>query len=336
MRIFHIRRVMAAIVAFAACTGAHAWGHDGHQTVGKLADELIAGTHAEQQVKAILHTSLEQASIWADCAKGVKRNAAGKFVYEGAGTYPECKPLETKSEEARMIAFVKRNSTNCKLAPGDETCHKQYHYTDVAVQHDHYATGLVGTSDHDVVAAISAAIVVLQGGKSPAPFRVASKREALLILSHYVGDIHQPLHVTAVYLDQQGQEVDPDAGTYDPATKTIGGNSLLDHSQPLHHEWDDVADALKPDQLGVSGVDEARAVAPTPGALLTWSTQWASDTIQSSGPAFANVAFSAEDAHKHWAVSLPGNYSADREALQRLQLLKGGARLAALLQAIWP
>ena len=75
MRTFHIRRVIAAIVAIAACASAHAWGPDGHQTVGKLADELIAGTHAEKQVKAILHMSLEQASV---CGVGLRHsNGAG-------------------------------------------------------------------------------------------------------------------------------------------------------------------------------------------------------------------------------------------------------------------
>ncbi|WP_409362753.1 S1/P1 nuclease [Bradyrhizobium sp. CIR18] len=30
------------------------------------------------------------------------------------------------------------------------------------------------------------------------------KKEALFVLSHLVGDLHQPLHVGAVYLDSAG------------------------------------------------------------------------------------------------------------------------------------
>ena len=77
---------------------------------------------------------------------------------------------------------------------------------------------------HDVVSAINAAIAVLQGSASPSPVSFTSKREALRVLAHYVGGIHQPLHVGAIYLDASGHEVDPDAGTYDPATKTQGGS----------------------------------------------------------------------------------------------------------------
>ena len=38
-------------------------------------------------------------------------------------------------------------------------------------------------------------------------------REALRLLAHYVGDIHQPLHVAAVYLDREGRVVDPSRWT---------------------------------------------------------------------------------------------------------------------------
>jgi hypothetical protein len=287
-------------------------------------------------VKSILHMSLQQAAVWADCAKGVEHTHAGAFAYHGAGKYPECKPFETKAEEARMVSFVKRNTSNCARHAGDEDCHKQYHYTDVATQHDHYDSTLIGTSNHDVVAAINAAIVVLQGGASPSPIVFASKREALLLLAHYVGDIHQPLHVSAVYLDRDGQPVDPDVGEFDPATRTIGGNSIFDHGAKLHHEWDEVPAAFKPKALGVDGLDEARAVPGTDGDILTWSTQWATDTIHAATPAFENVNYSAEDAQRHWDATLPTGYAAERVAVQRTQIIRAGARLAQLLQSIWP
>jgi hypothetical protein len=81
------------------------------------------------------------------------------------------------------------------------------------------ALGLVcipAFADQDIVAAVSAAIAVLQGKDLPAPFKFASKKEALRLLAHYVGDIHQPLHVAAVYVDAGGHVIDPDMGTFDP------------------------------------------------------------------------------------------------------------------------
>ncbi|MDC6293928.1 S1/P1 nuclease [Ralstonia pseudosolanacearum] len=329
-------RAALAWAIMTACVSAFAFGPDGHQTVGELADSLIAGTNAESQVQNILGMTLEQASVWADCAKGVTRTQSGKFVYQGAGHYPECKPFETTTGKSAMVAFVKRNWSGCHPAADEEVCHKQYHYTDVALQRGQYQQGLVGTSDHDIVAAIRAAIIKLQGGTTPSPIDFASKREALLLLSHYVGDIHQPLHVSAVYLDAQGHVVDPDQGTFDPQTKTIGGNSILDAGKKLHFEWDQVPAALKPDQLGVSGVAEARAIPLTSGDIISWPAQWATDTMHSAAPAFSGTAFSAEDASKHWQVTLPANYVSERETVQRAQLIKAGARLAQLLQAIWP
>jgi len=334
----HLFRPGIAIGVLLSCAGARAWGPDGHETTGKLADALIAGSPAATQVRKLIGMSLQQASVWADCAKGVvKDKTTGKFAYKGAGNFPECKPFETPQEEARMAAFVSRNWTQCDPKSWEETCHRQYHYADVAIQHDHYQGGLAGTSDHDIVGSINAAITVLKGGHSPASIHLASKREALLVLSHYVGDIHQPLHVEAVYLNPQGQPVDPDqAATFDPATRTVGGNSIFDHGEKLHAEWDQVPLQLTPSHVDANEVARARAVAPTAGDPLTWSAQWATDTIQSADAAFSGVGFAPEDTHHHWQASLPDGYAASRAALQRTQVVKGGARLAQLLQAIWP
>jgi hypothetical protein len=40
--------------------------------------------------------------------------------------------------------------------------------------------------------------------------RKITKPVALILLAHYVADIHQPLHVGAAYFDAQGRATDPD------------------------------------------------------------------------------------------------------------------------------
>ena len=136
--------VAAGIACTLVCQMSHAWGPDGHHTVGALADQLITGTHAEAQVKTILGSlSLANAAVWADCAKGVNPKT---FVYSGEGKYPECKVFETTTGEAEMSDFVQRNST-CVVKPGEEACNKQYHYTDVNIAQSKYKLGLVGTRD---------------------------------------------------------------------------------------------------------------------------------------------------------------------------------------------
>jgi hypothetical protein len=326
-----------AAAAILAASHANAWGPEGHQTVGKLADGILVGTQTGKEVKKILgNIKLERAALWADCAKGVSPDKQGKFAYRGAGKFKECAPFETKAEEARMVAFVQRNWTNCNPRPDQEVCHKQFHYSDVAIQRGQYGA-TAGTSSHDVVGAIKAAVGVLQGKPAPSDVKITSKREALLLLAHYVGDIHQPLHVTAVYLSDQGQPVDPDQQGFDVKTETIGGNSILVPGANLHHTWDDVPQEFGPQQLGTTAVEEARATPVTNGDVGSWSAQWATDTIATGEhPAFDNVSYAPEDAHKHWQGTLPSGYDAGRVEVQRQQLLKAGARLAQLLQAVLP
>ena len=317
-------------------TGAHAWNSPGHESVGYLADQLLVGTNAAREVRRILGTNLKTAAVWADCAKGVSKSK-GKFVYSVNPIYQECAPYETPAGQRLMIEYVKRNWGNCNPAPGEDPCHKQYHYTDVAIERDAYGDNLKGTSDHDVVHAITAAIIVLQGGDPPSPFQIANKKEALRLLSHLIGDIHQPLHVGAVYLDATGALCDPDNGNFDPKTSTRGGNVLLDGSHKLHAEWDGIPAKLTPDRLGKSAIDEARSVPVTDGLITTWSATWATETVHASKAAFDGVPFSAEDQSKHtWKVTLPAGYSVHRQALQREQILKAGGRLAQVLQALFP
>ena len=322
-------------LALAAPRVAWGWGAAGHGAIGAVADRLLAGTDAGREVRAILgpDETLEQASVWADCAKGVVREGR-RFRYAPKDHFPECAPFETRAGEAAMVRFVARNAAHCGPHEADDACgHRTYHYADVAIQHDRYDRRFVGTSDHDVVAAIHAAIAVLKGQPAPAPFAIDSKRDALRLLAHWVGDLHQPLHVEAVYLDARGRPVDPDRGAFDPATATRGGNAILDGDRNLHAEWDAVRAAVAADVR--SDIAGARAVPATSGRVAKWPEAWATDTIVAGRSAFAPLSFGAREGD-HWTVSPPADYARARDDLQRRQLTKAGARLAQLLRAIWP
>jgi hypothetical protein len=341
MKVF-IQGIAVSVLALGG-SGALAWNAEGHQTVGAIADSLLAGTNAGKEVKKILGSSgtLQLASLWADCAKGVVKNKkTGVFHYVVSSKFKVCAPFESAAGQQAMVSFVKRNWDACHPAADEEICHKQYHYADVAIEQNAYARTETGTSDHDVVSAIKAAIAVLKGGTAPAPFDFASKKEALRVLAHYVGDVHQPLHVGAIYLSATGQEVDPDSGTFNRATKTRGGNLIKDGTTLLHHEWDEIPTTLQLPSFLSDGVTAARLVPGTSGAVETWAAQWASDTVMASHTAFQGLTFGAEvDPGKkkaYWPVTEPGDYATVRATLQKTQLVKGGARLAQLLQALWP
>jgi hypothetical protein len=322
-----------------SCNGlALAWGHDGHELIGAVADTLIAGKPAAMQVQQILGgESLQEASLWADCARNVTDKPPNHYVHNPH--FPECDVFETPAEQQELESYVKRNLTACHPTSEQEVCHKQYHFADVAIERNSYDRMDVGTSDHDVVGAIQACIAVLQGNAAPAPFDIKDKKEALRMLAHFVGDVHQPLHVGAVYLDMGGQEVDPDMTTFDPQSATRGGNSLKHGTQNLHSEWDTLPPSLKIDKFETQAVSLAGMVAPTTGTLDKWPIAWASETVVASHKAFAGVTFGPEQSSgnsRHWAFQPPSGYATKRRTVQKTQLVHAGARLAQLLEAIWP
>jgi hypothetical protein len=310
-----------------------AWNAAGHQVVGAVADRLLRGTPVETRVRDLLGGSLQTASVWLDCARGVRREN-GAFVYTTAGRYPECQPFESDAGRAELNDYVSRNWTQCRRAATDDLCHAQYHYANIPVQRDAYVRGTTGTSDHDVVAAIEAAIAVLRGRPAPPPFSLSGPREALRLLVHAVGDLHQPLHLGAVYLDAEGKVVDPDAPAAGRVAHTQGGNRLLDGERNLHAEWDDLAPELRLRRFGDRALSAARRVPPTPGPPERWPAQWANESLALSRAAYAPLVIGPRNAKGDWPITLPPGYEPERIRVQHVQLPRAGARLAQLLTAL--
>jgi hypothetical protein len=331
MRLNTTYAVMVAVVMF--WHPSHAWGPDGHRTVATLAEKLIAGSNAATQVRSILgNLSLADVAVWADCVKSVNPST---FQYEHPGRFPECKIFETPSGEAAMEDFVHRNATNCPFKPGEEICHKQYHYSDVAYPHQTYLFGFVGTRGDDIVAAVAATTHVLKGDPAPAPFNIKDKAEALRLLVHYVGDIHQPLHVGAAYLDAQGNEINPDSGTFDPKTVTRGGNDInvgLEKAN-LHATWDAIPAVLTSSHVRPAWITSARAIPATSGSDFDWPKRWGAESVAQANLAMSGLTFGPQTG-AHWAVVLPAGYGARMKSIKKMQLTRAGARLAQILMDI--
>lgn len=331
--------VILMLVSFlSAPASSFAWGADGHQTVGAIAETLLAGSKAGQKVKTLMGDSnLEKMSVWGDCVKGVAPEK--DFAYTSAGKYPECASFEHPAGIAAMVDYVKRNHTNCNPAFDEEVCHKQYHYANVAIQHDHYKTGFVGTSDHDLVNAIRAAILVLQGKPQAKPFAFKDEREALALLTHYVGDIHQPLHLGSIFLNADGKIVNPDEGEYDRGTTTVGGNALQCPCGNLHALWDDVPQQFKRGRMNDVLTKKARTVAKPAAAIEQWPVIWGDETIKNARLVYAGTQFSKSTPNQrgnNWSIALPLEYEKTMLTVKEEALINGGAHLAQLLQAIWP
>lgn len=288
--------VLALAGAF-LCADALAWGNDGHRAVGAIADQLIKGSNAEKQVAALLlpGESLESVANWADCVKG---------SYCGPQT-PE------------MLAYV---AANPKAG--------EYHYTDVPFQKEHYHDGDVGTAQDDIVQTLKQAIAVLQGKTDPAlnPHGF-SRRQALLLITHMTGDIHQPLHVGAAFVGKDGKFVVPnthaDVDTISIFDSRGGNNFLLDDekisamgasqipgqnpppregvpkalTKPFHTYWDVTAvdyamrriSTRTPEKFAEAVIATNLGVVKNTGDPATWPYQWADDSLVAAKLAYADV-----------------------------------------------
>jgi hypothetical protein len=343
--------LLCCLVALLDPTSASAWGYQGHKVVGSIADRLLKPA-AKQQVRDILGENLDLRRLapWLDCVRSVVRHDDGTFHYEVDPDHLEyevpCTPFNSTQERARLVDYAKRNWFTCSYKPDgfERGCLNTFHYENVPIQRGGFDRKLhpLGTEDSDLVAAVGAAIAVLSDKPipSPFPFSIKDKREALFLLAHLVGDLHQPLHVGAVFLDADGSQVDPEAASsIDPANDTFGGNAIQDQNINLHHEWDDI-----PTDIGEASTqelrDDAKNVAPTQGPPQDWPAIWASESILVARDAFKDLTFKRVEPppRVQWTVVFSDHaaYLRSMDAIKRRQLARGGARLAEILNAIWP
>ena len=325
------------VVAASLATNAQAWGPTGHSDVGAIADRMLK-THpqAASQVRSILgNLRLSQAGAWADCIGNVNPPNMGFRYARSARFGAACRPFESVAGIAEMEDYAHRNWTNCSNIASD--CHAQYHYVSLAVQRGAYQDGAIGTSDHDVVKAINAAVTVLRGGQPPPPFNF-TRREALLLLVHLVGDVHQPLRVGQLYLNESGSREDPESSTIARLramfTSTQNGSLLIwgDPQRPsdLLSLWDGIT-------AGDYSFAAAGRVPRTTGPVDSWAAQWTTESLNRSRAAFEGLSF-GPNLGSRWEVTFrnESEYQGTRRQVQRRQIERAGARLAQLLVAIWP
>jgi hypothetical protein len=334
--------VSAMMVAawFLPTAPALAWDDQGHELIGAIADTMLGNSKAGVQARQILGYGLRSAAKWPDCVRGVRKEAGG-FKYDGGG--PACSEFDSPAEVARMIDYARRNWSNCRQPPPDG-CHTRYHFADVAMQRDGYSRSFFGTGNDDIVSALQSAVLVLQFQPAEPPISIRDKKEALLMIAHLVGDLHQPLHVGAVYLRPDGSVTDPDTppnqnpSSIEKNNATRGGNDILiEGSSSLHAMWDDV-----PHDWGRNATPEllakAKAVPLSKAQVDMLGALWAGESVRLSHDAFTGLTFGARNDQGKWPATADNAflYRTKLENMQRQQIIKGGARLAELLREIWP
>ena len=245
-------------------TAAQAYGPLGHEIIGAIADERLAGTPMAAKIAVLLDGfSLEKAAVIADEIKGWDKKGVDdprSFHYSAHRKID----MQLRDFWRANQPMLDSNST----APS----HHWFHYTDVPVAPPQkYRDGMAGRSKWDIVHMIRYCVQILQGRLPEQNERKITKPVALILLAHYVADIHQPLHVGAEYFDAQGRVADPDKDK--SALGDEGGNTftleLSDepprgrgmHKKKFHGFWDyDAVNTLFPRVPGTLGKSELQAL----------------------------------------------------------------------------
>ncbi len=240
--------IVFAVVTFR--TSILAYAPLGHEIVGAIADERLANTPTAAKAYALLDgLTLQKAALIADEIKRWDKNGVDdprSFRYS-----------RHRNIDRQLREFWRANQpTDDPNSPAPS--HHWFHYTDVPVTpSQQYRDGTTGRSKWDIVHMMPFCIDVLQGTVSEQNERKITKPVALILLAHFVADIHQPLHVGAAYFDSHGRQTDPEKDK--SALSDEGGNTFkLELSdQPrrrrgirkkkFHGFWDnDAVNALVP------------------------------------------------------------------------------------------
>ena len=294
-----------------------AYGPTGHEIVGGIADKLIANTPAAQKIYALTDgITLERASTIAD-----EIRAWDKDVVDDQSAFPHY-PEHPKIDKQLREFWGANPPTQDQKSPTPS--HHWFHYTDVPVLNlQKYAEGRTGRSQWDIVHMISYCVDVLRGETPENNPRKITKPIAVILLAHYVGDIHQPLHVGAEYFNHAGQAVDPDKG--ETGIGDEGGNTLMlrlfrgtpeqvgKRGLKLHGFWDNEAvmanlpplpaDLFKEERYKLIEPDKQKLVdvfakqqpqnwrAPANLSLKNYAEFWADDILPTAKEAHERLRF---------------------------------------------
>jgi hypothetical protein len=306
---------IAAAIAIAGLTvSVGAFGDSGHRTIGRVAEMHLGTSRALAEVKKILrpNETLADAAVWPDVIKNP--------LYEDEDTGP-----------FRL----------------EHPAHDTYHYANLPFQSDRYQLTVPGARPGDIVQTLGECIRVLRGQST-----VFTPREALRLLAHLAGDIHQPLHVGNAFVSARVPLafIVPKGPT--GWRTTIGGNALVYGPEDrfnLHSYWDSHGVNL------AMGKDDLQAFAARifavpvdrrwngSGDPSTWPEQWANDALVFAKDVHEEIAIVAyigpDDARRtphRWRITQAPSYDDLARKRLPLQLAAAGYRLAATLNAIWP
>lgn len=283
-----MKRVILLFLLLSFTHKSPAFGPRGHRMVGAIADQLLAGKPAASKIHTMLEgLNLSEASTLADEIK----------EWDGE---PANKQRAILKHWPKLAAQLKAFWNANPPFDNDSTTrpsHHWFHYADVPVaSKDKYGDGRMGRSKWDIVHMTNYCIRVLNGSEAEKNERNITKTMALILLAHYIGDIHQPLHIGAEYFTTTGKPCNPEI------TKSYfgdqGGNTLIlalaKGCNPglirdsLHRFWDHEAVdiAFPTDTVDTSGCN------PLPRlAMKSCVETWANESLTIARSAHKRLGF---------------------------------------------
>lgn len=340
-----MRKIFAFAIALttllSSTSPALAWGDDGHETVGKIAS-LRINAHTRQRLIEILKSgdTLANMSTWADRVK------------DRVGQH------DADPDTDAFLQDMAHNERN-----------RDWHFVDLPLNCAGYQACTNFQLPNDIVHLINVCIRTLQGQADP-QFPL-SKRNALRLLIHFIGDLHQPLHVGVGFIEPTSPSTfriarDPVVIEQKDLAHDRGGNQLIidNDRKNLHGFWDfDLVKALMTstnktdsDQLGrfLKQTVTPQNTWTTQGPINSWAAKWATDSLvlsrtqayrsvritqQRTIPVLRNGQPLIENGQPVtmivYDVTRPNDYKIVNRGNVRVQLAKAGFRLAKLLDAIF-
>jgi hypothetical protein len=300
------------------------WGAEGHRAMASLAQELICSqtqTKVQQLLNECGDRDLAQASTWAD---EIRENAHLE---------------QSRPQDAE--AFNRQFPNN-----------PSWHFVNLPLGISSYAEAeRFIHGKNDVVHAAERCIAVLEASE-PAPGE-PSRAQALRLLVHFVGDIHQPLHCGTGFYRLSDTEppvlvTNPEEAIGLPIDR--GGNDLFyGPKQELHALWDvglveQIADTFDFRSLAAVLRQEyfQGSWPATPGDYHRWAETWAVESARVANSAYAGIRFKSVESmgepNSLWiSIALPPEYMKRNTIVAAQQLTKAAVRLAQLLDRLrWP
>lgn len=307
------------------------WGIDRHEVIAAAAEALLLPKAKAEIIRIMAPLGHAQAfSGLAGWADNVKRR----------------KPTATDDADTRAFLEDPRNDDNAA-----------WHYVNLPSRAEKYDRSAYPqfTRTNDIVQMLAESVRVLSGKSDR-----FSELNALRLVIHLVGDVHQPIHIGCAYIDETGPVAklvhDPDRAIGLQSDRG-GGRLLLPVSTNLHGYWDGRLGSVNPagahdHEFGRPGlkqhfVQKLRALTTSPtghsadlpqGSPERWGEKWATESLIAAREAYHSLRIvSQKDSRGNFKVSWEGKAQYDERCtpIANSRLAAAVKDLATLLNAIF-